>query len=146
MKPKRAQSHRIAKATTEGPKMTETYEDGSAVEETGQAPQAEPIPAAAASNESKTSPSPQMGRIQQYWISTMLIFADCAVQKNPDGIFDVLARNFDSPGALSWWLQRIGHGDMAKYTKGKDIVDAIRKVAHELYRDLRDIGRPVARW
>ena len=87
-----------------------------------------------------------MSRIQQYWISIMLVFADCAVQNNPDGVFDVLARNFDSPGTLSWWLHRIGHGDIAKYTKGKDIVDAIRKVAYELYRDLREIGKPVARW
>ena len=55
-------------------------------------------------------PAPQMGRIQRYWIGTMLIFADCSVQKSPEGIFDVLARNFEDTGALSWWLWRIGHG------------------------------------
>ena len=88
-----------------------------------------------------------MSRIQHLWIATMLIFADCSVQKSPEGIFDVLARNFEDTGALSWWMWRIGYGDKTKLLKGKDIVDAIRKVAHLLYRDLKKgIGRPVARF
>ncbi len=76
----------------------------------------------------------------------MLVFADCAVQKNPDGVFDVLARNFESTGALSWWLHRIGHGDKTIYVKGRDLVEYFRKISHELYRELREIGKPVARW
>ena len=44
-------------------------------------------------------------------------------------------------------MWRIGYGDKTKLLKGKDIVDAIRKVAHLLYRDLKkEIGRPVARF
>ncbi len=87
-----------------------------------------------------------ISRNQSYWISTMKIFADCAVQENQQGVFDVLARNFDTSGHLSWWLWRIGHADKCKYTKRKDIVDAIRKVSSELYRDLRqDIGRRICR-
>ena len=97
--------------------------------------------------QSEPQPIPQMSRTQRYWIGTMLIFADCAVQKSAEGIFDVLARNFEDTGALSWWLWRIGYGDKTKLLKGKDIVDAIRKIAHELHRDLKkEIGRPVARF
>ena len=97
--------------------------------------------------QSEPQPIPQMSRTQRYWIGTMLIFADCAVQKSAEGIFDVLARNFEDTGALSWWLWRIGYGDKTKLLKGKDIVDAIRKVAHLLYRDLKkEIGRPVVRF
>ncbi len=88
-----------------------------------------------------------IGRIQGYWIATMKIFADCAVQNTQEGIFDVLGRNFESSGELSWWLWRIGHADKCKYTKRKDIVDAIRKVSAELHKDLRrDVGRQVCRW
>jgi len=92
-------------------------------------------------------PEPQqIGRIQEYWIATMKIYADCAVQADQEGVFDVLARNFETPGALSWWLWRIGHADNCQYTKRKDIVDAIRKVAALLHKELRrDVGRPVAR-
>ena len=95
----------------------------------------------------ETQPVLQMSRIQHLWIATMHIFADCSVQKSPEGIFDVLARNFEDTAALSWWLWRIGYGDKTKLLKGKDIVDAIRKVAHLLYRDLKkEIGRPVVRF
>lgn len=90
---------------------------------------------------------PQMSRIQRYWIGTMLVFADCSVQKSPDGIFDVLARNFEDTGNLSWWLWRIGHGEMTQHLKGKDILDASRKIAHELYKHLKtEVGRPSARF
>ena len=145
MKTKKEKSHRAAKATTDKQKMTEAYGNEAAGKDVSQAASVEPKQVETVTDESKPSPAPQIGRIQQYWISTMLVFADCAVQNNPDGVFDVLARNFDSPGALSWWLYRIGRGEMAKYTKGKDVVDAIRKVAHELHRELREIGKPVAR-
>jgi len=97
--------------------------------------------------QSEPQPAPKMGRIQKYWIGTMLIFADCAVQDSPEAIFDVLARNFEDTGALSWWLWHIGYGDKTKLLKRKDIVDAVRKVAHLLYRDLKkEIGRPMARF
>ncbi len=131
MKSKKAQSRRATKA---------------AGQEVSQAPAVEPKPAETTKDEPKPPPAPQIGRVHGYWIARMLIFADCAVQQSPDAVFDVLARNFESTGALSWWLYHIGRGEIAKYTKGKDIVDAIRKVAHELYRDLREIGKPIARW
>ena len=99
------------------------------------------------SDEQQAHPTPSIGRIQGYWISTMKIFADCAVQTNEQGVFDVLGRNFETSGDLSWWLWRIGHADKCKFTKRRDIVDAIRKVSAELHRDLsRDVGRRVARW
>ena len=145
MKSKKAQSQRVVKATTQKQKMPEIDENDSAVEQGLPATDVELTPAEAVSEEPKTSSAPQIGRIQQYWIFTMLVFADCAVQKDPDEVFDVLARNFDTPGALSWWLYRIGHGDMAKYVKGRDLVEYFRKVAHELHRDLKGMGKPVAR-
>jgi len=46
-----------------------------------------------------------------------------------------------------WWLRRIGKGHVADTLKGKDIVDACRKAAHMLDRQLkREIGQPVPRW
>jgi hypothetical protein len=84
---------------------------------------------------------------KQNVMRTMLVLSDCCVQPCPEGIFDVLARNFDSPGFLSWWLTRIGKAHLIAFLSGKDIVDGIRKVSHELYRELKtEIGRPVARW
>jgi hypothetical protein len=84
--------------------------------------------------------------VQKYSILSMLVYADCAVKLSPDEVFHVLARNFDNPGLLSWWLHRIGHGDKAKYAKGRDLIDYIRKIAHELHRDLKNVGKPVARF
>jgi hypothetical protein len=95
----------------------------------------------------ETQSAPQMSRIQRYWIGTMLVFADCALQKDPEGVFDVLARNFEHTGALSWFLWKIGHGEMTRFVRGKDLIEAIRKIAHELYRYLKtEVGRPVARF
>jgi hypothetical protein len=89
---------------------------------------------------------PGISLIQDYRIRDMLVFADAAVAKDPDQVFDVLARNFDTPGGVSWWLHKVGHGDKAQYAKGRDLVEYIRKVSHELHRDLKDIGKPKARW
>lgn len=89
---------------------------------------------------------PAISRMQDYRIRDMLVFADAAVAKDPDGVFDVLARNFETPGGVSWWLHRVGHGEKAQYAKGRDLVEYIRKVSHELHRDLKDIGKPKARW
>jgi len=89
---------------------------------------------------------PATSIMQDYAIRNMLVFADAAVAKDPDGVFDVLARNFDSPGWVSYWLRKVGHGDKARYAKGRDLVEYIRKVAHELHGDLKDIGKPKARW
>lgn len=87
-----------------------------------------------------------MSKLQIHSILTMMIFADCAIQKSPEGIFDVLARNFPDVGFLSWFLNRIGHNEKTKYAKGRDLVEYFRKVAHELYRDLKEVGKPVARF
>ena len=95
----------------------------------------------------ETQSAPEMSRIQRYWIGSMLVFADCSVQDSPDGVFHVLARNFEHTGALSWWLWKIGHGEMTRYVKGKDIVDAVRKIAYELHRILKsEVGRPAPRF
>jgi hypothetical protein len=84
---------------------------------------------------------------QQYAIRNALVLSDCSVQKSPERIFDVLARNFADTAALMWWLRKIGKGHLAESLKGKDIVDAVRKAAHALSRELKDqIGKPVARW
>jgi len=86
-------------------------------------------------------------RIQQYYIRSVVILCDCFVQRSPDGIFDVLARNFGDHGILTWWLRRVGKAHLVDQVKGKDLVDAIRKVAHSLHRELSGvIGRPMARW
>ena len=86
-------------------------------------------------------------RNQQYYIRSVVILCDCSVQRNADGIFDVLARNFWGLGILTWWLRRVGKAHLVDQVKGKDLVDAIRKVAHSLHRELSDvIGRPMARW
>jgi|SRR5208283_5489250 len=79
------------------------------------------------------------------WV-TAYILADCAIQRDSDGIYDVLARNFADSGVLSWWLHRIGHGDMTKLGRRKDLFDYIRLVSNALHRQLKhDLGRPVAR-
>lgn len=97
---------------------------------------------------SATDPSTShVSRVQDYAIRNLLVFADCCVQTSPDGIFDVLARNFDNLGALGWWLQRVGKGNLIPLTKGKDLIDALRIVAHALYRQIRvEIGKPIPRW
>jgi hypothetical protein len=88
-----------------------------------------------------------VSRNQQYVLRNMLVLCDCCVQTSSDGVFDVLARNFSDTGALMWWLRKIGKDRIAELVKGKDLVDAIRKAAHRLYRDLTfEIGKPVARW
>ncbi len=46
---------------------------------------------------------------QQYAIRRMVILCDCSVQKSPEAIFDVLARNFADVGGLRWWLIKIGN-------------------------------------
>jgi len=86
-------------------------------------------------------------RNQQYVIRSVVILCDCSVQRNADGVFDVLARNFGNTGILTWWLGRVGKAHLVDQVKGKDLVDAIRKVAHSLHRELSGvIGRPMARW
>lgn len=89
----------------------------------------------------------KMSRPLGYSVRNAYVLADVAVQKSPEGVFDVLARNFDNPGFLSYWLDRVGHGDKRQLLKNKDLIDYIRVVAHRLYRDLaKEIGRPIARW
>jgi hypothetical protein len=93
------------------------------------------------------TPTPPMSLAQKYTLLSIQTFADCAVQKSPEAIFDVLARNFGDNGALSFWLHKVGHGHLTAYAKGHDIVDYIRKTSHELFRAMKeDVGRQVARW
>jgi hypothetical protein len=88
-----------------------------------------------------------MGLSHQYSVRCSLVLCDCCVQKTPERIFDVLGRNFADTGSLMWWLRRIGKGHLAEPLKGKDVVDAVRKTAHGLSRELKEeIGRPVPRW
>jgi hypothetical protein len=88
-----------------------------------------------------------VSRNQQYVLRNMLVLCDCCVQSSPDGIFNVLARNFNDTGGVMWFMRKIGKSHIADLLKGKDVVDAVRKAAHELHRELKgEIGRPVARW
>jgi hypothetical protein len=88
-----------------------------------------------------------LNRNQQYAVRSTLILCDCCVQRSWEGIFDVLGRNFNDTGGLMWWLRKVGKTHVAEHVKGKDVVDAVRKAAHELFRELKaEIGRPVARW
>ncbi len=101
------------------------------------------------SNEAAARPGtvpPPMSRPQfNTWV-TAYILADCAVQHDSGGVYDVLARNFADSGALSWFLHRIGHVDMTKLGRRKDLFDYLRLVSNALHRELkRDLGRPVAR-
>ncbi len=90
---------------------------------------------------------PAMSRLQDNFLRNLLVFADCAVQKDESGVFDTLARNFGDKAMLNYWLSKTGYGHLSEYTQNKDIVDFIRKVAYELHRDLKKtVGQPVARW
>lgn len=130
-----------------GDKVNEEQSTEDTSEEVDQSDTLTPETAGTSRDEQQARPTPSIGRIHAYWISIMRVYADCAVQTNEQGVFDVLGRNFESSGELSWWLWRIGHSDKCKYTKRKDIIDAIRKVSAELFKDLsRDVGRRVSRW
>ncbi len=89
---------------------------------------------------------PSMSRPQfNTWV-TAYILADAAIQQDASGVYDVLARNFQDSGMLSWFLHRIGHADMTKLGRRKDLFDYLRLVSNALHRELkRDLGRPVAR-
>lgn len=112
------------------------------------APVSDETPTAVPSESQSSSPAqaPIMSLVQKYNIASILTFADCAVQKSPDGIFDVLARNFIDNGMLSFWLNKVNYGPLTAYSKGHDLVDYIRKVSHELFKAMKDIDKPVARW
>ncbi|MGB6065719.1 MAG: hypothetical protein WBG50_13000 [Desulfomonilaceae bacterium] len=101
------------------------------------------------SNEAAARPGtvlPPMSRPQFNTWATAYILADCAIQRDASGVYDVLARNFADSGMLSWWLQRIGHADMTKLGRRKDLFDYLRLVSNALHRELkRDLDRPVAR-
>ena len=101
-------------------------------------------PTAATTPPEKTAPT--VSRPQFYNQVTAHILGDCAVQPDASGIYDVMARNFGDSGMLSWWLHRIGHADMTKLGRRKDLFDYLRLVSNALHRELkRDLGRPVAR-
>ncbi len=102
----------------------------------------------------ETSPSdtssaekPAMSRVQEYALKSLLTYADCAVQKNESGIFDVLARNFEDKPLLNFWLWKVGYGHFSKLGRSKDLVDLIRIISREIHRDMKqNVGKPVARW
>ena len=50
----------------------------------------------------------------QYAIRSLVTLCDCCVQKSPDGIFDVLGRNFVDTGGLMWWLRKVGKPHVAE--------------------------------
>jgi len=90
---------------------------------------------------------PAMSRLQDNFLRNLLVFADCAVQKDESGVFDTLARNFADKAMLNYWLSKTGYGYLSRHTRNKDLVDFIRKVAYELHRDMKKtVGKPVARW
>jgi hypothetical protein len=96
---------------------------------------------------SEALPAPTMGRAQDYAMRNLFVFADCAIQKNESGVFDVLARNFDSTGLMSYWLNKVGYGHLTRYAKDRDLVQYIRKAAYEIHRHMKKaVGKPVARW
>lgn len=97
--------------------------------------------------ESKRKEIADSGRLQDHCFRNLLVFADCAVQADRCGVFDVLARNFDNHGTLSDWLNKVGYSGMSGYARGRDLIDYIRIVAHEIHEDMKkSIGKPVARW
>lgn len=90
---------------------------------------------------------PRLSRVQEYALKNLLVYADCAVQKDEWGVFDVLARNFDNNGSISYWLNKVGFDHLTKHGKGKDIVDFIRKVSFGVFKDMqKNVGKPIARW
>ena len=91
------------------------------------------------------SPVAGVSAVQKYSLLSIYTFADCVLQKDETGLFDVLARNFDK-GNLSYFLNKVGYGHLSVHGKGHDDVDYIRKVAHELFKAMKDFGKPVARW
>src|SRR5208283_4864557 len=80
---------------------------------------------------------PTMSRPQFNAWASAHILADCAVQGDASGVYDVLARNFIDAGTPSWWLHRIGHGDMTKLGWRKDLFDYLRLVSNTLHRQLK---------
>ncbi len=98
-------------------------------------------------SDTPSSEKPDMSRVQLYALRNLLVFADCAVQKDESGIFDTLARNFEDKGLLNFWLWKVGYGHLSKQTRNKDLLDSMRILSRELYREMKQtVGRPVARW
>jgi hypothetical protein len=88
-----------------------------------------------------------LSRNQGYAVRSALVLCDCCVQPTAEAVADVISRNFDSPGSLCWWLQRIGKGTLIPRIKNKDIFDAVRIIGHALHRQFRsEIGLPIPRW
>lgn len=90
-----------------------------------------------------------MSRVQEYALKTMRVFADCAVQRNESGVYDVLACNFgeDNKALLNFWLWKAGYNHLTKVTRNKDLFDSIRIISRELYREMhKTVGKRVAWW
>ena len=90
---------------------------------------------------------PTISRLQKNALKSLLTYADCAVQKNESGIFDVLARNFEDKPLLNFWLWKVGYSHLSKFGRNRDLVDFIRVISREIHRDMKKtVGKPVARW
>lgn len=70
---------------------------------------------------------------KQVW----LIYAQVVQCGNPDQVFDILARTFESRSDLGYWLHRIRHGKKISLGKKRDFVQYFRAVAHGLFKDTR---------
>jgi hypothetical protein len=92
-------------------------------------------------------PATSVSKVQEYARKTLLTYADCAVQKEEEGILHVLGRNFEDKGLLNFWLWKAGYGELSKLIRNKDLFDSLRIISRELYRDMKaTIGKPIARW
>ena len=98
-------------------------------------------------NSEANPPEPHLSYVQEYAIRNTLVYADCAVQKDESGVFDVLARNFADKGMVGYFLTKVGHQHLVQYAKNRDIIDYIRVVSRELYREMKGtVGKRTARW
>jgi len=90
---------------------------------------------------------PTMSKVQEYSLKSILTYADCSVQKDENGIFAVLGRNFADKPILNFWLWKVGYGHLSKFGRNKDLVDFLRILSRDIYRDMKqNIGRPISRW
>jgi len=88
-----------------------------------------------------------ISRVQEYALRNLRVFADCAVQKDEEGIFHVLGRNFEDKPMLHFWLWKVGYGHLSRFIRNKDLLDSLRILSREIYRDMKEtVGKPIPRW
>jgi len=92
-------------------------------------------------------PATTVSKVQEYALKTLLTYADCAVQKDEEGIFHVLGRNFEDKPMLHFWLWKVGYGHLSRFIRNKDLLDSLRILSREIYRDMKEtVGKPIPRW